>query len=209
MSIVPNEIASSTPVLSGTGNRPDIVARVRVRRHNVVSDTPEAAPAPPAAATVPRAVQAASVPILKTSDTPDVADAAKDNVGYGRPPKHTQFRKGQSGNPKGRPKGAKSLNTIVRETLLAKIKIRTAKGRKNTTSIQALMMQTLESALKGSQRDRHELLRYYREAVPDEPETIRTNAAATDAQPDDIDAHDRAILERLRARIVDEMGGEK
>jgi hypothetical protein len=27
-----------------------------------------------------------------------------DAVGYGKPPKHTRFKKGKSGNPKGRPK---------------------------------------------------------------------------------------------------------
>lgn len=208
MSIVPNETASSAPGLSGTGNRPDIVARVRVRRHNVVLDTPEPPTASAASVAAP-VTKAVPGPALKTSDTPNVDDATTYDVGYKRPPKRTQFQKGQSGNPKGRPKEAKSLNTIVRETLLAKIKIRTANGRKNTTSVQALMMQTLESALKGSQRDRHELLRYYREAVPDEAETIRNHAAPSDSEPDDVDAHDRAILERLRAKIVDELGGEK
>ena len=94
----------------------------------------------------------------------------------------------------------------MRETLTTKIKIRTARGRKNTTSVQALMMQALESALKGSQRDRHELLRYYREAIPDEPEVGREETADPIAEPDDTDAHNRAILERLRARIVDELG---
>jgi hypothetical protein len=38
-------------------------------------------------------------------------------VGYGKPPRETRFQKGQSGNPRGRPCGAKNLNTRVREAL--------------------------------------------------------------------------------------------
>jgi hypothetical protein len=30
-------------------------------------------------------------------------------VGYGRPPQHTQFQPGRSGNPKSRAKGSKNL----------------------------------------------------------------------------------------------------
>lgn len=37
-----------------------------------------------------------------------------DEVGYGRPPKHTRFTKGKSGNSKGRPKGSKNLMTFVK-----------------------------------------------------------------------------------------------
>jgi Family of unknown function (DUF5681) len=34
-------------------------------------------------------------------------------VGYGKLPRHTRFVKGQSGNPRGRPPGAKNLKTML------------------------------------------------------------------------------------------------
>jgi hypothetical protein len=42
-------------------------------------------------------------------------------VGYGKPPKHTQFKLGESGNPQGRSKGTKNLKTDLAEELCEKI----------------------------------------------------------------------------------------
>ena len=47
-----------------------------------------------------------------------------DKTGYGNPPKHTQFKPGQSGNPAGRPKGAKNLKTDLEEEMRELIVVR-------------------------------------------------------------------------------------
>ena len=55
--------------------------------------------------------------------TSQAASKAADGyeIGYKKPPKHSQFKKGQIANPLGRPRGAKSLSTLVDEALSAQI----------------------------------------------------------------------------------------
>ena len=44
-------------------------------------------------------------------------------IGYGRPPKSTRFKPGQSGNPKGRKKGSKNTYSILRDILNQKVTV--------------------------------------------------------------------------------------
>lgn len=70
-------------------------------------------------------------------------------VGYAKPPKDTRFKPGQSGNPKGRPKGSKNLATIVREAAAEKVMV-TERGRQRAMSkVELCISQLMNRAAKG------------------------------------------------------------
>jgi hypothetical protein len=48
----------------------------------------------------------------------------RDDVGYGRPPREYRFKPGQSGNPKGRPKGRRSESQMLEELMSRTMTIR-------------------------------------------------------------------------------------
>ena len=73
-------------------------------------------------------------------------------IGYGKPPTHTQYRPGQSGYPAGRRKDVRNLKTDVKRTLAMPVKV-TEAGRSRTKSTQeAALMVLRERALKGNSR---------------------------------------------------------
>ena len=76
----------------------------------------------------------------------------EDTVGYGKPPKSGQFKKGQSGNPKGRPKGSLDYTTYVQQMLSAQVTVTEGGKRKRVSSLQATLMRLAEKSLKGDMR---------------------------------------------------------
>jgi hypothetical protein len=82
-------------------------------------------------------------------DSQDADDRTAEGVGYGRPPSHTRFKAGQSGNPKGRPKNRKNIATLLLEVLDEKLPIREGDKTKTVSKAEAMIRATVIKALKG------------------------------------------------------------
>jgi Family of unknown function (DUF5681) len=119
-------------------------------------------------------------------------------VGYGRPPKRTQFPKGVSGNPRGRPKGAKKLTAIVNEVLQEKVLITVNGQRKKVTKIKAALMQMANKAASGDLLAMRQLTPLAGAAEIEDGESKKSNDSETD----------RRLMARLIERIQKSHKGE-
>ena len=82
----------------------------------------------------------------------DASEHDAYDVGYRKPPLATRFQKGVSGNPRGRPKGARNLSTVVAAALNEKVLI-TENGRKRRISkYEAAVKQLVNRAAGGEAR---------------------------------------------------------
>lgn len=80
-------------------------------------------------------------------------DSSDDyHVGYGKPPKSSQFKPGKSGNPKGRPKGSLDFKSYVQEMLSRQVTITEGGKRRRVSALEATLMRLAEKGLKGDPR---------------------------------------------------------
>ena len=73
-------------------------------------------------------------------------------IGYGKPPAHARFRRGQSGNPKGRPKGRKELPDILSKVINETVTVVENGRRKSITKLEAIVKQLVNKAAAGDTR---------------------------------------------------------
>ena len=73
-------------------------------------------------------------------------------VGYGKPPRHTRFQPGRSGNRRGRPKGTKNLKTDLMEELGEKIVVREGEQSQRVSKQRAVVKSLVARTLKGDGR---------------------------------------------------------
>ncbi len=85
------------------------------------------------------------------SDQDAQSEPAKE-AGYGKPPETTRFKKGTSGNPKGRPKGSLNVATVFMKALREKVVINEHGQRKTVTKLEAALKQLANKAASGELR---------------------------------------------------------
>ncbi len=80
------------------------------------------------------------------------ASGANYEVGYGKPPQHSRFQPGRSGNPRGRPKGTNNLKTDLMEELGEKILVREGEQSRRVSKQRAVVKSLVMRTLKGEAR---------------------------------------------------------
>jgi hypothetical protein len=113
-------------------------------------------------------------------------------VGYGKPPRHTRFTKGQSGNPRGRARGAKNLKTLLIDTLNELVVVAENGRRRTINKRHAFIKQIVNHALKGDWRAA--------KLVIDTLQRIE-DRAEPQASESSFDAADEKVIEQLKARL--------
>jgi hypothetical protein len=123
-----------------------------------------------------------------------------EDVGYGKPPKSTRFKKGQSGNPKGRPKGTKNIASIVGQVCRERVRVKGDNGGTYyMTKIEAIMKQLTNQAARGDMKATRmffamlDMFPQIREPEPEDSEIYIQFFGAKDGKPDPIEDNKELI----------------
>ena len=114
-------------------------------------------------------------------------------VGYGKPPKATRFRKGVSGNPTGRPKGSRSISSILAKLGRERVKVTTNGKTRTMTKLEVVFTQLNNQAASGNLKAIRELLSAHRLFA--EPQQIDEITPAARQE------HDEGVLKNIAKRV--------
>jgi hypothetical protein len=107
-------------------------------------------------------------------------------VGFGRPPKDTQFQPGHSGNQKGRPKGIRPVGAVLRDIIQRKVPVTEEGGKTRRLAVLEVMLLRLANDAMRSDQKAIKLILSLAERYAESP--------GTNTQFDGLLAEDQEIL---------------
>ena len=118
-------------------------------------------------------------------------------VGYRKPPRHTRFKPGVSGNPRGRPKDAKNLSTLVHEALNEQVVVAENGRRRKVSKRRAIITQLVNRSAQADLKATQILLGIMQDIERrSEAEPVETG----------FDAADEKVIEQLKVRLPGRQG---
>ncbi len=119
-------------------------------------------------------------------------------VGYGKPPKSGQIKKGERRNPKGRPKGSKNLKTDLSEELGEMMRVRESGKEHRISKQRALIKTQVARALSGNDRAAAKIIDLYLKVVGIEDAAADADLSLTEDE--------REVLDKLGERLRRQAG---
>jgi hypothetical protein len=108
-------------------------------------------------------------------------------VGYRRPPKANQFRPGETGNPRGRPKGSRNIRTVLFDVIGKKIAVTENGQTRRLPALEVMLRRLVNDAVRNDPRAIKLIV-----SMLDRYEDRDTSSIAPDM--DELQAEDREIL---------------
>ena len=113
-------------------------------------------------------------------------------VGYGKPPRHTRFKTGRSGNPRGRRRRSRNLSTLLGEALNEPVVVAENGGRRKISKREAIIKQLVNQSAQGDWRAAKLLLDILQDIERrTEPQTPESSFGSADEK----------VIEQLKARL--------
>jgi uncharacterized protein DUF5681 len=123
-----------------------------------------------------------------------------DAVGYRKPPRHNRFQKGRSGNPHGRPKGAKNLATLLGESISEQVIVNENGRRRSISKLEAAVKQLVNRAAAGDPKQMQQLFSL--------TQWVEGRAEALAPTTESLTEADREVIQQIYARLKHRDNGD-